>query len=110
MNIGQKQYGATDLYGTRLGKFEANRSERMSEMLYTLNLENCLDDEAGSVGEVGIFYGLVNSSSHRGGWIIEVTEQGFFSYTFYPHHEGELLTRVWNTIKGEVNALFDYDD
>lgn len=110
MNIGQKQYADTDLYGTRLGKFEANRSERMSEMLYTLNLDNCLDDEAGSVGEVGIFYGLVNSTRHRGGWIIEVTEQGFFSYSFYGDDQENELTALWNRLKEETNALFDYDD
>ena len=107
MNIGQSDFGDCLVYETRLGKFEGNRSERVSEMLYSLVLDNLLDDECGGVGEFGVFFGRVNSMKHKGGWIIGVNDYGFFTYSFYPHDRADKFEADWAEIGKEITALIN---
>ena len=107
MNIGQVEFADSNVYETRLGKFELNRSERVSEMLYSLLLDDSLDDECGGVGEFGVFFGRVNSMKHKGGWILEVNAYGFLTYSFYPHDRADKFETDWAVIGKEITALIN---
>lgn len=110
---GMKKEGLWKFAGKKLkwkpggpGKFEGTPNEDFAEALYEASLDmSWLDDEVGSVAEIGYWYGLMDLEDLKirddegnpiVGVIVHEDASGFFDYETYS--DRDLMMREWEVI------------
>ena len=86
-----------------LGKFEGNGDEKLAELLYEASLNGELDEEIGSVDELG-WYGRFIDRVDLLYYILTEDSQGFFSYQQYATLPE--LNVAWD----EIEAMYETFD
>jgi hypothetical protein len=88
------------------GKFEGNENEQLAELLHEASLNGELDEEIGSVDELG-WYGRFIDRVDLFYYILNEDSQGFFSYEQYPDLPS--MNQAWEEIES-MYATFDNAD
>lgn len=88
----------------RPGKFEGNEDQDLAERLYANVRDGSMDDQFGSVDELG-WYGLVADYENEDDrlYIVEEDSNGFFTIVF-EHEDEDVVKRQWARMVDEYTA------